>query len=170
MKIGNTTLTMRVLHRYLGFFLSGVMLMYAVSGIMMIYRNDDTFKITKNIEKNIGADLDVVEIGESIKNKKLKIDRTEGTVMFFENGTYNIQTGMVKYSTKELPYILDKMEHLHKATTKDPLYYLNIFFGLSLVFFVLSSFWMFRPKTKTFKEGLIFTVVGAALVILLLLL
>ena len=37
-------LTFRVLHRYLGFFLAGIMMIYAVSGITLIFRNTDTFK------------------------------------------------------------------------------------------------------------------------------
>src|SRR5688572_32170720 len=50
---------------------------------------------------------------------------------------------------------LDKMTHLHKASTDDPLYWLNVFFGVSLLFFVLSAFWMYLPKTKVFKAGLL---------------
>ena len=32
------SLKFRVLHRYLGFFLAGVMAIYAISGIIMIFR------------------------------------------------------------------------------------------------------------------------------------
>ena len=33
--------TMRVYHRYLGFFLAGIMAVYAISGIVMIFRDTD---------------------------------------------------------------------------------------------------------------------------------
>ena len=56
----------------------------------------------------------------------------------------------------KLPILLQKMEKLHKATTESPLYYLNLFFGASLLFFVLSSFWMFTPKMPAFKKGMYF--------------
>jgi len=62
------------------------------------------------------------------------------------------------------------MEKLHKATTNSPLYFLNIFFGVSLLFFVLSSFWMFLPKSDIFKKGIYFTIGGIVLTLFLLLL
>ena len=36
---------MRIAHRYLGFFLLGIMVFYALSGIILIYRDTDTFKL-----------------------------------------------------------------------------------------------------------------------------
>jgi len=35
---------MRVIHRYLGFFLAGIMAVYALSGIIMIFRETDFLK------------------------------------------------------------------------------------------------------------------------------
>ena len=37
----------RVWHRYLGFFLAGIMAVYAVSGVVMIFRNTDFLKQEK---------------------------------------------------------------------------------------------------------------------------
>ena len=84
------------------------------------------------------------------------------------NGDYNKKTGVAHITTKELPYILDKMTHLHKASTDDPLYWLNVFFGISLLFFVLSAFWMYLPKTKVFKAGLLYSLAGVVLTLILL--
>jgi hypothetical protein len=51
--------TMRILHRYLGFFLAGIMFIYAVSGVVMIFRETSFLKteaITeKQLEPNLGA-------------------------------------------------------------------------------------------------------------------
>ena len=87
--------------------------------------------------------------------------------MFFKQGTYNIKTGEAKYKKKELPFVLDKMTKLHKAQSKDTLSPLNTFFGISLFFFVISSFWMFNPKSKIFKRGMVFTAIGIVLALLL---
>ncbi len=46
------------------------------------------------------------------------------------------------------------MNKLHKASSGDPLYILNIFLGVALLFFVISSFWMYVPKTEIFKRGI----------------
>jgi hypothetical protein len=61
------------------------------------------------------------------------------------------------------------MTKMHKATNKQPLYFLNIFFGLSLLFFVASSFWMFLPKTTIFRKGLYFALAGFLLTLLMVL-
>jgi uncharacterized iron-regulated membrane protein len=36
-----TSGTMRIFHRYLGFFLSGIMTVYALSGVVLIFRDSD---------------------------------------------------------------------------------------------------------------------------------
>ena len=44
MSKSNLNKTMRVYHRYLGFFLAGIMAMYAISGIILIFRDTDLLK------------------------------------------------------------------------------------------------------------------------------
>ena len=103
---------MRVIHRYLGYFLAGIMAVYAISGIVLIYRETDFLKREQRIEKKIDPDTHVGNLGKALRIKNLKVT---------------------------------------KASTNQPLYWLNTFFGLSLLFFVISSFWMFKPKTKNFR-------------------
>ncbi|WP_026232380.1 PepSY domain-containing protein [Neolewinella persica] len=162
------SIKMRVIHRYLGFFLAGVMAMYAISGIVLIFRNNDTFKQEIKIEQTVAAELSGPALGQAIKFKNLKFTRTEGDMDYFDDGSYNRATGEVTYSKKELPFVLDKLTHLHKATTKDPLYFLNIFFGLSLLFFVISAFWMYMPGGKILRKGLLFTAGGIILILIML--
>lgn len=159
---------MRIVHRYLGFFLAGIMIVYSVSGIVLVYRDTDIFKVGKQVEKKLQPKLKVAELARAIRNKNLKINNTEGTIMYFKNGTYNSETGLVNYTSNELPFVLKKMAGLHKATTKSPVYWLNIFFGVSLLFFAVSTFWMFLPKTKTFRNGLYYTIGGIVLTLILL--
>ncbi len=164
----SNALTMRVLHRYLGFFLVGIMAVYATSGIVLIFRDTDFLKQEKKVEKQLEANLGEEELGKALKMKRFKVEKEEGETSYFQNGTYNKQTGAAEYTTKELPYVLDKMTHLHKAKSSEPLYFLNIFFGLSLLFFVISAFWMFLPKTSLFKKGMYFTLAGIILTLILL--
>jgi hypothetical protein len=86
----------------------------------------------------------------------------------FEQGTYNRNTGVAEFKVKEMPYLVNKMTKMHKATNKDPLFYLNIFFGVSLMFFVISSFYMFMPGTTIFKKGMYFTIAGIILTLVML--
>lgn len=160
----------REYHRYLGFFLAGIMAMYAISGIVLIFRDTDFLKRETIHEKKLEPGLNAEAVGKEIKIKNLKFQSLDNTIAAFEQGYYNVETGEVTYTKKALPLVLDKMTHLHKAKSADPLYMLNIFFGVALLFFVLSSFWMFLPGTSIFKKGLYFSAAGMALVIILLLL
>ena len=55
-----------------------------------------------------------------------KAEREEGDIVYFKEGTYNKKTGVADYKTKGLPFVLEKMSHLHKAKSGDPLFFLNI--------------------------------------------
>ena len=159
---------MRLIHRYLGFFLAGIMFVYSLSGITMIFRDTDFLKKENLIEKELPKNLDAEEVGKAIRIKRLEFTSIEGDLASFKQGTYNLKTGKAKYTVKSLPFIVNKMEHLHKAKSGQPLFFLNIFFGLGLLFFVISSFWMFLPKTTIFKKGLYFTAAGIVLTLILL--
>lgn len=166
-KIKDTRSFMRIVHRYLGYFLAGIMVVYSVSGILLVYRDTDFLKKENKYEKKFEANLDEKKLGKEIKIKGFEVYKTKGDVMFFKQGTYNIKTGEAKYSKKELPFVWDKMTKLHKSQSKESLSLLNVFFGISLFFFVLSSFWMFPPKSKVFKRGMIFAAIGFVLALLL---
>lgn len=159
---------MRVYHRYLGFFLAGIMAMYAISGIVLIFRDTDFLKKERVYEKKLEPGLNAESVGKEIKIKKLDFQSVDGAIATFQQGNYNTKTGEVVYTKKALPLVLDKMTHLHKAKSAEPLYALNIFFGAALLFFVISSFWMFLPGTSIFKKGMYFSLAGMALVIVLL--
>jgi hypothetical protein len=161
------TQRMRVYHRYLGYFLAGIMAVYSISGMIMIFRDTDFLKREKINEKQLNPNMKSEELGREIRIRDLKIEKEEGDVMFFKQGSYNKATGAVTYTTKELPYFVEKLTKLHKANTKSPVFFLNVFFGLSLLFFVVSSFWMFLPNTKVFKKGLYFVLAGVALTLIL---
>ncbi|MEO0472399.1 MAG: hypothetical protein AAF206_22440 [Bacteroidota bacterium] len=163
-----TSLLMRVIHRYLGFFLAGIMAVYALSGIVLVFRDTDLLKQENLIEKSLDPGLSAEALGKKIRIKNLKVDNAEGDILHFKVGTYNQKTGEVAYTKKELPLLLGSMTKLHKAKSGDPLFFLNIFFGVSLFFFVISSFWMFRPKTSIFRKGMYFTLGGIVLTLILL--
>lgn len=157
----------RVIHRYLGYFLSGIMFVYALSGIVMVYRNTDFLKTEIVTENQIEPNLTVDELNLKLK-KPGKFEKEEGDLIYFKNANYNVKTGLASTKKMQLPFILEKMEKLHKATTDSPLYFLNIFFGVSLLFFVLSAFWMYTPKMPIFKKGMYFAIGGVVLTLLLL--
>jgi hypothetical protein len=166
-KTQNTRSLMRIVHRYLGFFMAGIMAIYAISGVLLIFRDTDFLKKEIIIENKLEPGLLENKLGKELKIKNFEIEKQEGEIMVFKQGTYNSTTGNAKYTKKELPFILKKMTNLHKAESKNKLAPLNIFFGISLFFFVISSFWMFNTKTKAFKRGMIYTAASLVLSIIL---
>ena len=161
-------MNMRVLHRYLGFFLAGIMAVYAISGIVLIFRDSDFLKREQHIQKQIEPQVEAADLGRALELRKLRVEREDEATIYFKDGQYEKATGKAEYTLKELPYVLDKMTHLHKAKSADPLFFLNIFFGLALFFFVISSFWMFMPSSSVFRKGLYFTLAGIVLTVVLL--
>lgn len=167
MSSNSTRLTVRILHRYLGFFLAGIMFIYALSGIIMIFRETNFLKKETIVERQLAPGLTGGELSPMLR-MGVRVEKTDGDILYFEQGQYNQKTGLATVTKMELPFVLEKMERLHKATTNSPLYFLNIFFGLSLIFFVVSAFWMYSPSMKPFRKGLYFTAAGIVLTCLLL--
>ncbi|MCL7764605.1 PepSY domain-containing protein [Polaribacter sp. Z014] len=161
------SLQVRIIHRYLGYFLAGIMFVYALSGIIMIFRDTDFLKTEVITEKKLAPNLTARDLAPIFK-KGAKVIKQEGAVLYLRNGNYNQTTGLANIKKMQLPFVLDKMEKLHKANTNSPLYFLNIFFGVALLFFVFSAFWMYTPKMPVFKKGMYFAAGGIVLTIILL--
>jgi len=156
----------RVIHRYLGYFLAGIMAMYALSGIIMIFRETNFLKEQAIIERQLEPNLTGGELSPKLRMAVVN-EKKEGDLLIFKDGTYDQKTGLATVTKLQLPFVLEKMERLHKASTDSPLYFLNIFFGASLLFFVLSAFWMYTPKMPVFKKGMYFSTAGILLTLLL---
>ena len=93
MAISKFSQNMRVVHRYLGFFLAGIMAMYALSGIVLIFRDTDFLKKEIEVNKTLASNLNAENLGKELKIKNFKLDKTEGDLLVFKNGTYNASSG-----------------------------------------------------------------------------
>ena len=159
----------RVYHRYLGFFLAGIMTIYALSGTIMIFRTTDFLKQDKIKEREIGANIPAEELGPKLFIHNLQVLNEDENTVTFSQGSYDKTTGVATYKVKELPFVFQKLEKLHKATTNSPLYFLNIFFGISLLFFSVSAFFMFARGHKVWRKGMYIALAGLVFAIILVL-
>jgi hypothetical protein len=161
--------TMRNLHNNLGFIIVGLVVIYSLSGIVQTYRDTSFLKHEVLNEKTIDTHLDIEKLGKAVKQKDLKIDKAEGDMVYFKDGSYNTVTGEVKYTTKELYGWVKPFTELHKSNSKGVVHYFTIAFAVALFFMSISAFWMFKPGTKAFSSGVILTVVGIIASIILVL-
>lgn len=166
-KIKDTKSFMRITHRYLGYFAAGIMAVYAISGVLLVYRDTNFLKKETKYEVVLKPNMSEKELAKEIKVRNVEFESQQGDLQVFEQGTYNQKTGEAKYSKMQLPFVLEKFNQLHKSTSTHRYASLNTVFGITLFFFVISSFWMFNFKSKAFRSGMIYTAVGFVLAVIM---
>ena len=149
-----TSQNFRKYHRYLGFFLAGVMALYACSGTLLIFRSTDFLKFEVTETRQLEAGLAAEDLGGALRIKGFKIVDESPQVIIHSHGDYDPNTGIATVTGKKYSIVIDKIVTMHKATTNSPLFFLNIAFGLSLLFFSISAFFMYLPTAPIFKTGL----------------
>ncbi len=159
--------TIRILHRYVGFFLVGIMVMYAISGIVLTYRNTNLFKVKKHIEVTLEPDLPIDQLSRALRIRHFDVEKEDATTLYFREGSYNKQTGVATYDQSDYPAFISKLVKLHMTASGGELSWLTTIFGVALLFLAISSFWMFKPQTKIFKKGIIVSIAGIIFTIIL---
>lgn len=163
------TQTIRLLHRNIGFFILGFVIIYALSGITLIFRDSDFMKHEKIIKVNLPVETKTENLGPALRIRELKILKTEGDVVFFQGGSFNTKTGEASYTVKELIFPLNKLTNLHKTPSKNPIHWFTLAFGIMMLFMAVSSFWMFKPESKVFRKGMLIVLAGIVFAVILLL-
>jgi hypothetical protein len=159
---------MRILHRYIGFFILGFVLIFAFSGIVLVYRDSDFMKYEKTVKVNLPAGTIASEIGTSLRLRDFKVIETKGDVIYFQGGKFDTKTGEAEYTVKELIFPFAKLTSLHKSPSNNPVHWVTLVFGISLLFMAISSLWMFRPDSKLFRKGMITVLTGVITAVIIL--
>ena len=161
--------TFRKYHRIIGFFLAGVMMIYASSGVLLIFRTTDFLKFESTEVRQLAAGLSADELNDELHIRRFKVTEETTTDILFEQGSYSKVDGSATITSKNYPLLVKKMVDLHKATPNSPLFFMNVVFGLGLLFLAVSSFFMFIVKAPAFKSGIKFAIAGflVALVVLI---
>jgi len=159
---------MRLLHRNVGFFLIGFVIIYSLSGIVLIYRDTDLLKKEKKIITDLPAGLKSQEVGSALKIRDFKPLKTEGSMVYFQSGSYNTSTGKTEYTVKELVFPFNKITGLHKTASKNALHWFTLAFGLAMLFLAISSLWMYKTVSGTFRKGILTAMAGIIVAVILL--
>jgi uncharacterized membrane protein len=159
---------MRTLHRDIGFFIIGLIIIYSISGVVLVYRDTNFLKKDTRVETKLSTDIDPSELGSALRIREFKMTKTEGDIIYFEGGSYNKSTGMAITTIQTLRFPLNKFTMLHKTASKNPIHWVTVIFGILILFMAISSFWMFRKGTKQFRRAIYLA--GAGIIFTLLIL
>lgn len=160
---------LRSLHRDVGYFAFGLVVIYVLSGVALIYRDTDFLKRDVTVERQLKPNLEIGDIARELRMREVKVTKNEGDVITFQNGTYNKTTGATTFTTKEVMFPFNKFINFHKAVSSKATHWFNLVFGGVFLFLAISSLWMFKPNTRTFRRGMILVGVGIVFTIVLLL-
>ncbi|MEL0308641.1 MAG: hypothetical protein VW961_04585, partial [Flavobacteriaceae bacterium] len=72
----------REFHRYLGFFLAGIMAVYALSGIVLTFRNTDTFKTKEMVSMVVEPGLNAETLGSALKTR-IRVEKEDELQIVF---------------------------------------------------------------------------------------
>ncbi len=75
---------MRIVHRYLGYFMAGIMTVYAFSGIILIYRDTNFLKSEKEYHKVLDKNLNEKQLKTELKMKGLEVTSEKDNVLYFK--------------------------------------------------------------------------------------
>ena len=159
---------MRSLHRDIGFLMIGMTLIYAISGIILVYRDTGLLKSEKTITRQLPPNLEEQQLGMMLHLFDFKVEKTEGDLVYFGNGTYNKTTGEAIYQSVSLPDFMNKLNGLHKASSQSKTHWFTTVFGVLMLFLAVSSLWMFKAKTKHFKRGVVISALGLLVAVVML--
>ncbi|HPR86261.1 MAG TPA: hypothetical protein PLG33_09420 [Prolixibacteraceae bacterium] len=113
---------MHILHRDLGYLVFGLVIIYALSGIVLLYCNTDFLKQEAMAERQLKPGLADEELGREMRLREIRIIKKEGNVVYFQNGTYNKASAMAQFSQKDLIFSFNKFVNFHKAISSNKMY------------------------------------------------
>jgi hypothetical protein len=160
---------MRFMHNKIGFFISGLVIIYGLSGLVQTYRDTDLLKHDELHEKQLAPGLNEAALGAGLRLRDFKVAKTAGDTVYFKNGSYNTATGKAAYTTREWYAWITPFTELHKSSSKNLAHYFTTLFGIAMLFMSVSAFWMFKPGTKLFSSGVYLTIAGIIASVILLL-
>ena len=161
---------MRVLHRDIGFLTIGLTIVYALSGALLIYRNTDFMKVERIEERQLEINLTGNDLGAELRIRNFRVEREEGEMIYFKEGSYDVSTGKSIITRKVYIPPLDKLVDLHKVTGTSRVSIIALIYGFMLTFLAVSSLFMYKFGSKKSKRGLVMIAVSVVMTIMIVLL
>ena len=174
----------RLIHRDLSFFFSGMVLIYAISGIVMNHRDTinpnfsitrKEYKIAEKLPDKAGMNKEKVltllePLGESGNYTKYYFPKTDVMKVFLKGGSnllVNVKTGEVVYESVTRRPLIGAMSRLHYNPGQWWTYFADIF-AIALIIITLSGIIMLKGNKGIIGRGWIEVIVGILIPILFL--
>lgn len=179
--------TMRAWHRDIGYFVIGLTIVYAISGIVLSGRGLGwlalEYKFDKQIETNLTKD-EIIEKIPSLYSKTFLQDKLpsflleegsnyEEIEMYEENEEegmvfgaeaamffYKAEEGKLTYDLRTYPPIIKEFNQVHMASHQSLWFYLAILYSIALLFLAFSAIFMVEGKNGFKRRGVYFMVGG----------
>ncbi|TRX70591.1 hypothetical protein [Carboxylicivirga sp. M1479] len=165
-KVRSTTKIMRALHRDIGFLMIGLTIIYCISGIVLVYRDTDTFTIDEQYIENIKPNMAAHELGSALKLRRLRVLEETADTIYFNYGNYCKSSGEAVYTINTYPDVVWLINGFHKTKSRFGAHWLAVIYGVLLFFLAISSLWMYKPKSKKFIRGLVLTAIGLIIAVI----
>lgn len=166
---------LRIIHRDLGYFAVGIILVYSISGIILNHKKigiDPAYKTTvlsstypiglspeefKIYFRTTNGDLELTKLMQSDSNYRLFLNG--GT------GNYNVKNGELNYQLYEKKHLVSYLNKLHLNQKK---HWLGVadFTAISLLFLAISGLFLIKGKNGFRRRGVWFMIAGFILVLI----
>jgi hypothetical protein len=167
----SVTYFIRCLHRDIGFIMLGLTLAYALSGVVLVYRETGFMKSAQHVEKELPSMLTPEELGQALHLRRFEVSGADGDVVFFRDGMgvsggrYDRITGDVSYEAMQYPGWVDRLVHIHKLGSGKAMHVVSVAYGVLLSFLALSALFMYGGRSKGFRRGMTLSGVGLLLAV-----
>lgn len=176
----------RIIHRDVSYLFAGMILIYALSGILMNHRRDlnphysvevKEFKVTQDLSDKDKIDkalvLEVLQPLEEADNYTKHYFQKDGRMKVFLKGGSNLvvdtQTGAAVYEKLERRFLLSDMVKLHYNPGKWWTTFSDVF-AVSLILITLTGMVMIKGKKGFWGRGGVLFIIGILVPILFLIL
>lgn len=165
---------LRILHRDFGYFITGMLLIYAISGIAINHRKDwnpDYYAVSETIDLPTQAwsEISEAEVQQILKKfevqpvyKKHIFSQQELVKVFVENGmvVYDPLAGKAELELLMRRPVLYHINKLHMAATTKAWVWISDILSVILIFVAISGLFLLKGKHSITRRGLWLTLAG----------
>lgn len=163
----------RALHRDIGYFLTGITIVYAMSGIFLTHKDLFPSVATEKSSFDLPPALHGAELTLNLQEKLngdtiINIIEKDKSIIFYianGKGSYYAGSGLVTYETYKTRPFIRFLNQLHINTKKNWIPIADIF-AVMLVFLALSGLVIVPGKKGFLKRGIWFMSAGFSVVLL----